>query len=131
MSKALLALYGLKYNPFVPGVPTEALQVSPRIDSFRRRVAQLAIEGGFALVTGNPGTGKSAALRILAEHLADQRDVKVGLISRPQANIADFYREMGDLFGTELQSLGRDQDPPPALAGPYRQRAFPPGAHHR
>ena len=38
MSKALLALYGLKYNPFVPGVPTEALQVSPRIDSFRRRV---------------------------------------------------------------------------------------------
>ena len=34
MSKTLLALYGLKYNPFVPGVPTEALQVSPRIDSF-------------------------------------------------------------------------------------------------
>ena len=35
MSKALLALYGLKYNPFVPGVPTEALQVSPRIASSR------------------------------------------------------------------------------------------------
>jgi type II secretory pathway predicted ATPase ExeA len=46
-------------------------------------------------------------LRILAEHLADQRDVKVGLISRPQANIADFYREMGDLFGTELRPHNR------------------------
>jgi general secretion pathway protein A len=107
MSKTLLALYGLKYNPFAPGVPAEALQVSPRIDSFRRRVVQLAIEGGFALITGDPGTGKSAALRILAEHLADQRDVKVGLISRPQANLADFYREMGDLFGTELRPHNR------------------------
>ena len=107
MNKTLLALYGLKFNPFAPGVPVTALQVSPRIDSFRRRVCQLAIEGGFAVVTGGPGTGKSAALRILVEHLADQRDVKVGMISRPQASIADFYREMGDLFGAELHPHNR------------------------
>jgi len=107
MSKTLLALYGLKYNPFAPGVPTEALQVSPRLASFRWRVAQLAVEGGFALVTGNPGTGKSAALRVLVEHLMDQRDVAVGMISRPQANLADFYREMGDLFGAELRPHNR------------------------
>ena len=100
-------IYGLKYNPFAPGVPTEALQVSPRIASFRWRVAQLAVEGGFALVTGNPGTGKSAALRVLVEHLMDQRDVAVGMISRPQANLADFYREMGDLFGAELRPHNR------------------------
>jgi type II secretory pathway predicted ATPase ExeA len=100
-------IYGLKYNPFAPGVPTEALQVSPRLASFRWRVAQLAVEGGFALVTGNPGTGKSAALRVLVEHLMDQRDVAVGMISRPQANLADFYREMGDLFGAELRPHNR------------------------
>ncbi len=68
---------------------------------------QLVGEGGFALVTGVPGTGKSAALRILAASLAAQRDVKLGVISRPQANIADFYREMGDLFGVELQPHNR------------------------
>lgn len=107
MNKTLLALYGLKYNPFAPGVPVEALHVSPRIHSFRQRVGQLAAEGGFALVTGDPGTGKSGALRILAEHLADQRDVKVVMMSRPQANIADFYREMGDLFGAELRPHNR------------------------
>jgi len=107
VNNRLLALYGLKWNPFAPGVPAEALQLGPRIDSFRRRVWQLATEGGFALVTGAPGTGKSAALRILAEHLAGQRDVAVGMISRPQANIADFYREMGDLFGVELQPHNR------------------------
>ena len=31
----------------------------------------------------------------------------VGVISRPQANIADFYREMGDLFGVELRPHNR------------------------
>jgi len=70
--------------------PTEALHVSPLVDSFRRRVCQLAAEGGFALVTGTPGAGKSASLRILAEHLAQQREVTVGMITRPQANIGDF-----------------------------------------
>jgi general secretion pathway protein A len=107
VTSKLLALYGLKWNPFAPGVPVEALHVSPRIDSFCRRVLQLAAEGGFALLTGAPGTGKSAALRILAEHLAGQRDLKVGMISRPQANIADFYREMGDLFAVQLRPHNR------------------------
>jgi len=107
VNKKLLALYGLKWNPFAPGVPVEALHVTPRIQSFCWRVAQLAGEGGFALVTGAPGTGKSAGLRILAGHLAAQRDVRLGVVSRPQASIADFYREMGDLFGVELQPHNR------------------------
>ena len=29
------------------------------------------------------------------------------MISRPQANVADFYREMGDLFGVELHPHNR------------------------
>jgi type II secretory pathway predicted ATPase ExeA len=46
-------------------------------------------------------------LRILSASLATQRDVTVGVISRPQANIADFYREMGELFGVELRPHNR------------------------
>jgi general secretion pathway protein A len=46
-------------------------------------------------------------LRILSGSLASQRDVTVGVISRPQANIADFYREMGELFGVELRPHNR------------------------
>jgi hypothetical protein len=36
-----------------------------------------------------------------------QRDIKVGIVSRPQARMADFYRELGDLFGVELSPHNR------------------------
>lgn len=107
MNSKMLALYGLKWNPFTPAVPVTALHVTPRLESFCWRISQLLGDGGFALVTGAPGAGKSAALRILAASLTNQRDVTVGVISRPQANIADFYREMGDLFGVELHPHNR------------------------
>ena len=107
MNKKMLALYGLKWNPFAPYVPVEALHVSRRIESFCWRAEQLVGEGGFALVTGAPGVGKSVALRILADRLEAKRDVKVGILSRPQSGLSDFYREMGDLFGVELSPHNR------------------------
>jgi len=107
MIKKHLALYGLKWNPFAPDVPVEALHVTPRIHSFCWRVEQLAGEGGFALITGAPGTGKSVSLRVLAERLGAQSDVTVGVLSRPQAGVHDFYRELGALFGVQLSPHNR------------------------
>ena len=91
----------------LPMCQPKALQLTPRIESFCWRVEQLAGEGGFALVTGAPGVGKSVTLRVLAERLAGVRDVQVGVLSRPQAGLADFYREMGELFGVELHPHNR------------------------
>jgi type II secretory pathway predicted ATPase ExeA len=108
MNKNLLALYGLKWNPFSPGVPTEALYVMPKVENFCWRIEQSLIrDGGFALVTGDPGTGKSVVLRLLAHRLEAQRDLCVGAIIHPSSQIADFYREMGDLFGVELRPHNR------------------------
>jgi type II secretory pathway predicted ATPase ExeA len=107
MKKKLLAMYSLKYNPFSADIPTPALFPAPATESFCWRIENQVGEGGFALVSGEPGSGKSAALRILADRLSGLQDVTVGLLSRPQASIFDFYREMGYLFGVALSPHSR------------------------
>jgi type II secretory pathway predicted ATPase ExeA len=81
--------------------------VTPRIEHFAWRVEQLVQEGGFALITGESGTGKSVALRIVAGRLSALRDVVVGVIERPQSKSADFYRELGDIFAVKLAPHNR------------------------
>jgi type II secretory pathway predicted ATPase ExeA len=105
--KKLLSLWGLKWNPFAPELPSEGLLVTPKIESFAWRVEQLVTEGGFALVSGESGTGKSVALRIVAQRLASVRDVVVGALERPQSKNADFYRELGDIFSVKLSPSNR------------------------
>jgi type II secretory pathway predicted ATPase ExeA len=108
MNKTLLALYGLKFNPFSPELPTEALHITLPVEQFCWRIEHALIrEGGFALIQGDPGTGKSAGLRLLDERLGKLPEVRVGAISHPSSNLADFYREMGDLFAVELKPHNR------------------------
>ena len=108
MNKTLLALYGLKFNPFSPQLPTEALHITPPVEQFCWRIEHALVrEGGFALIQGDPGTGKSAVLRLLDERLAKLPELSVGAISHPSSNLADFYREMGDLFAVELKPHNR------------------------
>ena len=106
-ARKLSALYGLKWNPFLSDIPIEALHKSPRFDHFAWRVEELVMHGGFALVTGDPGAGKSVVMRMLADHLSKLRDVVVGEVTRPQSRITDFYREVGDLFGLAVSGSNR------------------------
>ncbi len=108
MNKKLLQLYGLKFNPFSPEIPTEALRRTPPVEAFLWKLEHALVqEGGFALITGEPGTGKSVTLRLVAERLASQPELVTGVLSRPQANLADFYRELGDAFQVPLRPHNR------------------------
>jgi general secretion pathway protein A len=106
-ARKLSALYGLKWNPFLEGIPVEALCETPRIKHFTWRIEDLVMNGGFALVTGDVCAGKSAALRMLSAKLAPLRDVVVGEVTRPQSRVTDFYREIGDLFGVPVSTSNR------------------------
>ena len=112
MNKKLLALYGLKWNPFAPELPLEALYLNAQSDNFCWRMEQTLVrEGGFALISGEPGTGKSVVLRLLAERLAQLRDIQVAAIAHPSANLADFYREMAMIELELVRVLGRRSNP--------------------
>jgi general secretion pathway protein A len=102
MNTKLLALYSLKFHPFHADVPTEALYATPGVDAFLRRVQLSLADGGFSMLTGDPGTGKTIAMRLLADRLRALPNVVVGTIEHPQSRTSDFYRELGDLFGIPL-----------------------------
>lgn len=108
MNHNLLALYGLKWNPFSQEIPTHALYVPERMAEFCWRVENVLIrEGGFAMIHGDPGTGKSVLLRHLAGRLDRMPDVTLGTMTHPQSQVSDFYREMGDIFGVPLTPHNR------------------------
>jgi hypothetical protein len=108
INQKLPALYGLKWKPFTTELPTEAIYVPPQLESFCWRIEHALIrEGGFAMIHGDPGTGKSVALLLLAGRLARLPDVTVGAISHPQSNLADLYRELGDIFAVPLRPHNR------------------------
>ena len=108
MNQSLLAMYGLKWNPFSQELPIEALRVTRPTEDFLWRVEQnLVREGGFALIQGDPGTGKSVVMRLLADRLEHLADLTMVSLNHPQSNLADFYRELGELFGVSLKPSNR------------------------
>lgn len=107
MNPTLQTLYGLKFHPFRPDVPLAALYCTPAVDAFIRRAEVSITDGGFVMITGDPGTGKSVALRLLADRLRRLPDVLVGTLEHPQSRTSDFYRELGDLFAVPLAMHNR------------------------
>jgi len=85
----------------------EAIVPTPRMETFCWRVEALLQEGGFALLEGEPGGGKSVSLRFVAQRLETHPDVVVGVLTHPQSAVADLYRELGDLFGVALKPHNR------------------------
>lgn len=103
----LLSFYGLKWNPFSAAIPAEALWRTPKYEHFCWRMLQMVKEGGFALMTGGPGVGKSCLMRMLMQQFETLRDVTVGVLTHPQSRLGDFYREMGDIFAVPLSPSNR------------------------
>ena len=94
----LLAQFGL---PFLPAIPDTDIWTPPAFDSFFFRLENIVLDGGFAMISGEPGLGKSKALQLLSAKLRQIGDVAVGVMERPQS------RELGELFGITLSVSNR------------------------
>jgi type II secretory pathway predicted ATPase ExeA len=105
--KNLLTFFGMKYNPFLPNIPDEAIWPHPDTQVFFLKVEYLLQRGGFALISGESGIGKSKTLHRLAKQLSGYPNVVAGVMKRPQSKIGDFYRELGDLFDVRLSPANR------------------------
>ncbi|MFC1706334.1 ExeA family protein [Planctomycetota bacterium] len=108
MKHRLQALYGLKWDPFSGDVPVEALHRSVAAESLCWRTEHVLLEeGGFAVVIGSPGTGKSVCLRLLEQHLTRSSSAKVVTLEHASGSISSFYRELGELFAVQLTPRNR------------------------
>ncbi len=108
MNTTLHALYGLKWDPFKADIPTESLFIPPPVEHFIRRIELNHVqEGGFAMITGDPGTGKSCLLRLLSEKLNKVQGLSVVTFTHPQSTVRDFYHELGDLFDIPIKAHNR------------------------
>ncbi|MBF0366474.1 MAG: AAA family ATPase [Oligoflexia bacterium] len=103
----LHSLYGLKWNPFSGELPIEALIKTPKINHFAWKIENLVLDGGFALITGDSGLGKSTTCRLLHDKFNQINEIKAVEFSRPQSGLTDFYRELGLIFGIDLRSSNK------------------------
>ena len=72
----------------------------------RQLPRSILLDNGSAMVAAQTQQGLTR-LSILCERLSSRRELSVGLLTRPQAYWADFYREPGHLFGVPLSPHNR------------------------
>jgi len=103
-----LNAYGLKWDPFSREAPAEGLFRSALAESLCWRTEHVLLEdGGFASVIGEPGTGKSACMRLVEQHLLRNSSAKVVALEHTSGSVSSFYRELGERFGVDLSPRNR------------------------
>ncbi len=96
----VLSRFGLTKQPFTKDVPVEELFEHEGSDRALKRL-KAAVEGrSSAVLSGEPGTGKTFVLRALEEKLPQSR-YRVTYLHNSHVNSRDFYRQLSVVLGLE------------------------------
>ena len=94
------AFFEMKQAPFVSGIDTKALYMSPMLDETLSRLNYAAKEQLFAIVTADVGCGKSTTIRRFASSLAKE-DYEVLYLSDSKLTPRWFYKGLLEQLGIE------------------------------
>lgn len=92
--------FGLTRPPFDRQLSTEQLFRTPALDELHSRLEYLVRTRSLGLLTGEPGSGKSTALRRLRDSLHPEK-VRVVYLHDTTVNPADFFRQLALELGLE------------------------------
>ncbi|MGH8550167.1 MAG: AAA family ATPase [Methylococcales bacterium] len=110
MNPKLLALYGLKYNPFSPELPLDALYLTPKIENSCWRIEHTLVrEGGFALIApATPAPVKVSSCASWPNGFPESARNYCWRHDPSRQQPGRFLsRKAGDLFGAELKPHNR------------------------
>jgi general secretion pathway protein A len=95
--------YGLKEEPFnITPDPRFLYWSQKHQEAFRHLVYGVQSNKGLAVLTGQPGTGKTAILRAVTEHLSEQYPgVHIAFLVNSKINVQDLFCLIFDEFGLE------------------------------
>jgi general secretion pathway protein A len=95
--------YGLKEDPFNITPDPRFLYWSPKHqEAFRHLVYGVQSNKGLAVLTGEPGTGKTAILRAVTEHLGEHYPgIHIAFLVNSKINVQDLFCLIFDEFGLE------------------------------
>jgi general secretion pathway protein A len=98
------AFYGLQEEPFnITPDPRFLYWSQKHLEAFRHLVYGVQSNRGLAVLTGEAGTGKTAILRAVTEHLGEQYpEVHIAFLVNSKINVQDLFCLIFDEFGLEM-----------------------------
>ena len=94
-----VARYGLEFNPFVKNAPDVIIETNDYKQIYQR-LNFLIDNKGFGVITGEPGRGKTTAVRHFTKQLNPSL-FKVVYTSLSTLTLSEFYRYLASEFGIE------------------------------
>ena len=98
------AFYGMRHTPFVRGIPSNALYKTRQNAEVLSRLSYTAKNQLFAVLIGEPGTGKTSTLRRLKDELPES-EYMVLYVSDSRLTPRSFYNYMLNQLGCKSEFL--------------------------